>query len=62
MAVEKSKKSQLAELAAELGENTVVVAAFVGRMSRKLQVADTIIIERLTRLVRELKAERNGDG
>lgn len=62
MAAEKSKKAQLAELAAELGENTMVVAAFVGRVSRKLQVTDTIIIERLTKLVRELKAERNGDG
>ncbi|MDD5544405.1 MAG: hypothetical protein PHX83_14645 [Acidobacteriia bacterium] len=58
---DKSRKAVIEELANELGENMMVVAAFVGRMARKLGVSDLIITERLTALVRQLKSERNGN-
>lgn len=61
-ATERSRKAMIEELARELDENFMVVAAFVGRMARKLDVQDVIIIERLTMLVVQLKQERSGRG
>lgn len=58
--VEQSRKALLGELADHMGENPTVVAMFVARMAKKLDVPDTLIIERLTALVVEIKAQRAG--
>lgn len=53
-----SKKSALDRLASEIGENPMVTGMFCQRMATKIGVDVDLVVERLTRLVLELKAER----
>lgn len=54
------QKVTVDELATEIGENPMVVAAFIGRLSRTLDVPDWRLLRGMLELVRQLKAERAG--
>ncbi len=56
------RKVTVDELAREIGENPVVVAVFIGKLSRTLEVPDWRLLEGMLELVRRMKAERAGNG
>lgn len=56
------KRVTVGELASEIGENPMVVAVFIGKLSRTLDVPDWRLLEGMLGLVRELKAERARGG
>ena len=54
---DQSQKRALDTLATELGENPAVVGMFVARIAGKIRVPVSLVIERLTALVQQLKKE-----
>ncbi len=54
------QKVTVDELAREIGENPMVVAVFVGKLCRTLNVPDWRLLGGMLELVRQLKAERSG--
>lgn len=62
MADNRSQQSRVKELSELLGENQIVVTAFVGRMAQKLRLAPALITEALIGLVQDLISKRDGGG